>query len=533
MRSSSRPTPRARPSRRCRPPSLHDAGYELALAYRALGRSADAERLLARLAEEPAGPVAADARFLLGQAHVEAGRFAEAIAPLERYLADNPRGDVAEFALADLVAAQLGAGRADAAAQTLANLARQFPDGKALPRARLRFAEAALAARTFDRAAEQFRLVAGTVQPGDRPRAAPGSATSVDRAVRVRALAGLGRALQELGRPAESASAFGAVLELAPNDPIAPEMALARAHALESANRADDALDRLCRGRDQFAGRDEGPARHRRMRGCWRSSAGTGNAADEYERLVDDPRARDPLAKAGATPDVLLAEMGWALFDASKTADADRVFTRLLKDYPDSPHAADARFNLAESANQGAPLYGGDSPADPTGRRQADRGSSSSRAGRRSRPTGSCRPSFIGWAGRRSRSATGRPRRQPSTGCSPSSRRIRIAARLASCAPRRPCNSGTPPPPRPGSPLSWPSRLAPTILRASADRSDWNRVRCWVALERWKDLVPAVQGLRGELKPDDPGIAELDYALGQAPAWVAAGWKRRGGRFRR
>jgi len=37
-----------------------------------------------------------------------------------------------------------------------------------------------------------------------------------------------------------------------------------------------------------------------------------------------------------------------------------------------------------------------------------------------------------------------------------------------------------------------------------------------VALKRWKDVVPEVQALRGELKPEDPAIAELDYALGQA-----------------
>ena len=50
-------------------------------------------------------------------------------------------------------------------------------------------------------------------------------------------------------------------------------------------------------------------------------------------------------------PDGLLAEWGWSLVDADKPAEADRVFGRLLKEHPDSPFAADARFNLAESAN--------------------------------------------------------------------------------------------------------------------------------------------------------------------------------------
>ncbi len=167
------------------PPALdHDARYELALAYRALGRSADAEKLLARLAREPAGAVTADAQFLLGQAHVEAGRYAEAIAPLERYLAANPRGEVAEFALADLVAAQVGAGRPLEADKTLGTLSRQFPAGKVLPRARLRVAESALATGQLDRAIEQFRLVAEAGRPGESPRRGHRSGPSLPRPVR-------------------------------------------------------------------------------------------------------------------------------------------------------------------------------------------------------------------------------------------------------------------------------------------------------------------------------------------------------------
>ena len=57
------------------------------------------------------------------------------------------------------------------------------------------------------------------------------------------------------------------------------------------------------------------------------------------------------LEKAGVKPDGLLAEWGWSLVDADKPDQADRVFGRLLKEHADSPFAAEARFNLAESAN--------------------------------------------------------------------------------------------------------------------------------------------------------------------------------------
>jgi TolA-binding protein len=46
----------------------------------------------------------------------------------------------------------------------------------------------------------------------------------------------------------------------------------------------------------------------------------------------------------------VLSEWGWTLIDAGKTPDADAIFDRLLKEFPDSPRAADARYNLAVSA---------------------------------------------------------------------------------------------------------------------------------------------------------------------------------------
>ena len=106
------------------PPALAAAArYDLALAYRAVGRSAEADAILANLAKAQAGPITADAQFLVGQSHLDAGRYAEAVAPLEGYLAANPRGDVAEFAMAHLVMARLALGQSDAAWKMLARLA--------------------------------------------------------------------------------------------------------------------------------------------------------------------------------------------------------------------------------------------------------------------------------------------------------------------------------------------------------------------------------------------------------------------------
>src|SRR5207253_8889219 len=62
---------------------------------------------------------------------------------------------------------------------------------------------------------------------------------------------------------------------------------------------------------------------------------------------------------------------------------------------------------------------------------------------------------------------------------------------------------------------------------AATDRAGFLRVvrlkqvQCWVALKRWKEILTAVQELRAELAANDPAVAELDYARGQA--WLGQG----------
>jgi TolA-binding protein len=274
------------------PQTAQDLRYSLGQAYQADGQPEKAKEILDALTEAPAAPVAANARFLLGQGHIEAKRFAEAIPPLEKYLSANRDGDVADYALAHLAHAKLEVGDADGAWQALGRLAERFPKSKVLAPTRLRLAGAAFDAKQYDRAAEQFRRAAGSPDP----------------AVRSKAQSGLGWALLEGGKPADAADAFAALLEAAPDDPLAPDAAFARARALEKAGRADQALDAYAHAAEKYP---------------------------KFNRL-----------------DALLSGWGWALIDADKTADADGVFSRLLREFPDSPHAADARFNLAESAHK-------------------------------------------------------------------------------------------------------------------------------------------------------------------------------------
>jgi cellulose synthase operon protein C len=314
-------------------PTAEAQRYYLGLAYRADGQAARSSEILDTLSKTSAAPIVADAQFMLGQAHIEAKRFAEAVAPLEKYLASKADGEVADYALFYLIQARLELGDADAAFKALGQLAEKFPKSKTLAPSRVRVAEAALAAKRYDRAAEQFKLA------------------TADPAVRGRAHLGLGWSLLDSGKPAEAAHAFGGFLDESPNDPLAPEASLARGRAFEAAGKDDEALATYAHTYATYPKSDAAPrAALARARYKGRLKR-PGEAAAAYGAFLHDFPDYQPKEGEPGLDDVL-SELGWAEVDAGKTSNADSTFSRLLKDYPNSLHADDARFNLAESANQ-------------------------------------------------------------------------------------------------------------------------------------------------------------------------------------
>ena len=302
--------------------------YYLGLAYQKDGQPEKAAEVLAKLARTPA-PVAADARYLLGQTDFDAGRFEQAIPSLETYLADKPKGEVADHALARLAQAQAALDRPGEASATLARLAEAFPKSPTLPATRFRLAEAALLAKQYDRSAELFRLASESDDPSQKARAR----------------SGLGWALLRGGNPSEAAAAFGALLEASPDDPLAPEAALARAWAFGQAKQPEAALAAYAAALEKYPKSPQaGPAALALAR--LQVEAKKPDDASKTFALV----ARDYASTAGEPLDVVLNEWGWALIDAGKASEADETFGRLLKEFPESPKAADARYNLAVSA---------------------------------------------------------------------------------------------------------------------------------------------------------------------------------------
>ncbi len=311
-----------------KPPWFATARYELALADQAIGKTKDAELLLEDLADGPDPSVAADARFLLGQARADRGQYAEAIPLLENYLKQKPSGETAPYALARLAIAQGGLGRDADATKTVAELAKRYPASETLAPTRLKLAELALDAGRVERAIEDYRAVLA-----QNPLPPP--------ALVSRAWEGLGRALLRQGKGAEAAQALA---KSAPDG----QGTMMLAAAFETAGESDQALATY----DAILKRDPGqiPAALARARLLARIGRHA-NAALAYA-AIDSRLTKTNALPADLDPGTLLAEWAYALIDAQKPDEADRVLTRILKDRPESAQALDARFNLAESANQ-------------------------------------------------------------------------------------------------------------------------------------------------------------------------------------
>ena len=306
--------------------------YHLGLAYGKDGQADKAAEALGKLADAPAaGGSAADARYMLGLADYEKGDYPKAIAELEKYLDEKPKGDVADHALARVALGHAALKQAEAADAALAKLAATFPQSSMLAPARLRVAELAREEKQFDRAAPLFRAAA------EGPGADPATVAT--------AWAGLGWSLLGSNQPAEAATALAKAAELAPDAPTGLDARFGLAQALQEAKQPAEAIAAYAKA---IAGQPDSPQAGPAALALARLQVEAKQpeaAAQAYAAVVDKY-----LANAGAPADVVLAEQGWTLAEAGRDADADAAFGRLLKEHPDSPRAADARFNLAESA---------------------------------------------------------------------------------------------------------------------------------------------------------------------------------------
>ena len=304
--------------------------YYLGLAYKKTGETEKADEILKSL--EGGSAVAINAQFLLGQAKYEAGAYAEAIAPLERYLKELPDGDVADHALAYLAISSRHLGKTEAAQLALDELKRRFPKNKVFPSTALLLAESAYDAGDFVQAGTWFRAASETDDPKNRSKA----------------LSGLGWSLYQIKDFDRAAAAFDAASKVAPGEPAAAEARRMQGKALEAAGKADLALEsyaQAARGAAKTkAGAEAALARARLLAKTKRPE----QAAEAYAELL----LENPKTGSGAELDAILAEQAYAWLEAGKNDRADAAFERILTEFPNSSRSAEARLYLAESAYQ-------------------------------------------------------------------------------------------------------------------------------------------------------------------------------------
>ncbi len=457
--------------------------YYLGLAYRADGQIDKAAEVLDALAKTPAAPIAADAQFMIGQGQMEAGHYADAIPPLEKYLAGKADGDVADYALAYLVQANLELKKPDAAWKALATLAQKFPTSKTLAATRVRAGESALAAKEWDKASEQFeKAAAEATEPG----------------LAGRARLGLGWAKLNNGKPGEAAEVFARFVTENPRDPLAAEAALAEARAYETAKDADKARDAFGRVIRNYPESEQAPLAALAKARLLAEAKRPGEAADAYKALVEKP----PKELAGRL-DAILADWGWALIDAGKADEADKVFARLLEQYPESEAAADARVNLAESANQAGKhdeVVKLLSPMAAPGAKAPARLVQSAlyRLGRTQAET----KDWTGAAKTLDRLTNDFPE-------NPYRREVSLLRAEAALEAGDAEKANT---------------LLEVIEKAPSDPNDpqgfsaaarRTRLQALLALKKWNEVVEAAEKLKKD-SPDDPRISEVEYARGRA-----------------
>ena len=233
-------------------------------------------------------------------------------------------------------------------------------------------------------------------------------------------------------------------------------------------------------------------------------------AAKGLRALLSTQEKRTTLESLGEKPDGLLAERGWALVDARKTAEADAVFGELLKTYPQSPRAIDARFNLAESASDArnhsevirllSPVAAMQSPGH-------DNASSADRLG----PLilyrlGRSQIELSEWAAAAA-TLDRLIKEYPASARNREARFLRAEAalRLDRPAEAEPLFAAlAAEPPRPSDPEGF-----ARIVRG-------RHVQSLSGMKRWREALSQAEALKAELPTADPTIADLDFARGRA-----------------
>lgn len=229
-----------------------------------------------------------------------------------------------------------------AAVADLDQLEKEFAASPAFAQAILDVAEAAYAGKDYTTSAAQFGRLAKR-DPASSFHAA--------------GLSGLAWSEFEAGKYAESAAHFADMVKTHPDDADrAPEAAFMQGLCFQKADQPDKAAAAYAAAWEKLAPKEpaaagvelEGQKLYHAFRSGWKG-------AQLYGRLKQRPQAVKLFeAVARLFPqardrDKVLDDWALVHYEAEEFDKADEIFRLIVKDYPTSPRADDARLNLAES----------------------------------------------------------------------------------------------------------------------------------------------------------------------------------------
>jgi TolA-binding protein len=271
----------------------------------------------------------AEAYYLIGSGQIEEEQFAAAAKSLEASLAAQPKWRQADETLFVLAHAYYRQKLAAQAKDTLNKLIAAFPASKVLDRAHYRLGELAAAAGDQKSAATEYRLV---LQSWPESPVAP------------RALDGLGWALFDQNDFAAAETAFNTLVEKHPQAAWLSQGRYGRGMARHQLGKFAEAVAdfQTVLAAPTVTQAEKSDARY--ILGlCQVGLKQPDQAVAVFQALLqEDPKY--------AAADKVLFELAWALKSLGKEAEATAALAQLVKEHPDSPHAAESRFYVGEAA---------------------------------------------------------------------------------------------------------------------------------------------------------------------------------------
>ncbi len=258
----------------------------------------------------------------------EAGQHADALRVADAYLKIEPNGRLRDQILSAIAIGNGKINEWDKATAALMQLEKEQPESPLLPQTTQTVAELAMKQMQWDRALPLFQALEKL------PASSP---------YRPVALSGLGWAHYRKAAFAEAEADFRRLVKEHAQHELAADAAFMTGDSLQKAGKLEPAATAFVEAFQSFK-----PSRYAFLSGLQAARIATKlKKPDVADKAYADLDAAFPDVKER---DQVLNEWALVLYDAEKYERSDAIFRLLVEKFPESSHADNARFSLAESS---------------------------------------------------------------------------------------------------------------------------------------------------------------------------------------